>query len=208
MMFCWKSYRIYNIDIGISAYRSLTYHAQDDEDDESTVEAPDAGTTSDLEELDSSLSSTAPSSIVSGATGSTESSSSSAKLDRLIQQLKNLKVKTPVKSGCKGASVEHESPDVSSKKDVGHTPSSSDSSLSPKQRLALYFQRKKAEKSAQNLGVTENPKVEVGKDAKSSLKDPAAPDPQQNRYVLPDHATCFTGFHIFIWIYVYVYICM
>ena len=190
--------------------RSLDCHAQDvdEDDDESTSEAPDAGTTSDLEELDSSLSSTAPASSVSGATGSTESSASRAKMDRLIRQLKNLKMEIPMKSGCKGGckgnTLEHESPDVSNKKDVGHTPSSSDSSLSPKQRLALYFQRKRAEKAAQGLGVTENPKVEVDKDATSSLNDPAAPEPHQNRYVLPDHATCFTKLHIFICRYIYV----
>ena len=83
-----------------------------------------AGTTSDLEELDSSLSSTGhlPAAFPV-QTGSTESSASRAKMDRLIRQLKNLKMETPMKSGCKGGckgdTLEHESPDVFKQKGCG-----------------------------------------------------------------------------------------
>ena len=129
------------------------------------------------------------------ATGSSSSSASKAKLDRLITQLKSMKLvhgdpvtrAIPSKVGSKGEVLKHESPN---KKSLGSksssTDSTRDSSLSPKERLAVYFKNKKAEREARNSKDAE----ESGKHVDKKV-DPAQAASVPNSYVLPDHVTCF-----------------
>ena len=145
------------------------------------------------------LASTSPGSTsdLSKSSSSTCSSAAKAKMERLIGQLKALKISretpecTPTKT--EKTVTPAKKGDGSKHGDTGSTKSDSpaESSLSPKERVARFLQRKKAERidrEADALKVSKDSGTKVEK--KSPPVDPSSKS-EKNPYVLPDYVAMF-----------------
>ena len=145
--------------------------------DESTAEPPCLGTESDLEELPSSTSSP---SVVGDASSTCVSGSSTSRLERLIDQIKNIKLA----NGLSEPAVE--TVDVSSDDGVDAEPRKSSpprgtTTMAPSKRIGEFLKTLKAKREA--------------KDAKVP---PTEGKGDHNTYVLPDHDSQLKNNNFFV----------